>query len=108
MRGGEAGIKFFIAQAIPISFIEQSPVVIAALPGFITEVEVKHAIKGGTFTGNVVMNSIKIRLHINCVSDFTGIATTLPSCFSQDEWSVLKSEVIEGVAKQRFIGNQDL
>ena len=79
--------------------------VIAALPGFITEVEVEHAIKTGTFTFNVVMDSIEIDLHVGWIGDLTGVATSLPSCFPQNQWSVLESKVVEGVTKQCFIGN---
>ena len=54
------------------------------------------------------MNSIEIGLHVGWIGDLIGIAAALPSCFPQDEWGVLESEGIEGVAKQRFIGNQSL
>ena len=93
-----------IAQATAIALLEEPPVVITSLPGFITEVEVEHAIKAGAFTGDVAMNSIEIGLHVDWIGDLIGIAAALPPCFPQDEWGVLQSEGVEGVAKQRFIG----
>lgn len=107
MCGGEVGIKFFIVYVIFIFFIEQFLVVIVIFLGFIIEVEVKYVIKGGIFIGNIVMNSIKICLYINCVSDFIGIVIILLFCFFQNEWGVVKFEVVEDVVKQCFIGDQD-
>ena len=82
--------------------------IIAPLPGFITKIEVEHAIKACAFTGDVLVNSIEIGLHIVWISNLIGIATGLPSSFPQDKGGVAESQAVESVTKQRFISNQYL
>jgi len=83
-------------------------VIIAPLPGFITKIEVEHAIKACAFTSDVLVNSIEIGLHIVWIGDLIGIATGLPSSFPQDKGGVAESQAVESVTKQRFISNQNL
>ncbi|WP_222930387.1 hypothetical protein [Synechococcus sp. BMK-MC-1] len=77
--------------------------IIATLPGFITQVKVKHGIKACQISLNIVSRALKVSLHIFSIGNTLGTSNALPPGLTENERGAMQAKVIESLAKQSLV-----
>ena len=83
---------------------EQAPVVVAALPGLVGEVEVEHPVESRVVAVDVTRDHLVVLLLPGGVGDCRVVTGALPTGFTQDDRLGSQPQRVQGVGEKRLVG----